>query len=370
MPGSTQSLCSRSYFRGVISGKEEGFVASAYRSGLAAASLVYTAGVRLHQKYSASVSRGFAVSVVSVGNITVGGTGKTPAVISLAREYLRSGKRVAVLSRGYRRQIEASAGPLVVADGEQVLSGPTEAGDEPVLIAEKAPGCVVIVGADRRESADLAIQKFGVEVLLLDDGFQHLKIHRDRDIVLIDALNPFGFGRVLPRGLLREPLEGLCRANVLVLTRSDQISEENAAEIVEKLRRLAPNARILKAIHLPVNLLNPADSAQSPPDTLRGKTVCCFSGIANPASFFHTVKGLGAEVGAELVFPDHHWYAEKDLDLIAKRSGGCEAVITTEKDWIRLRELHRDQFPLRVLEVDFRIVEGGWPDDLLGVSQD
>jgi len=368
MVDSQSSACSKSYYQDLISGKEQGPLASLFRSVLTGASAAYGLGVGLHQKRCASIAQRFSVPVVSIGNITVGGTGKTPAVISLAGEWTSRGKRVAVLSRGYGRS-GPSNHTLVVSDGEKVLAQVPEAGDEPTLIAERVPGCVVIVGSNRRKSAELAIERFDAEILLLDDGFQHRTVHRDRDVVLIDALNPFGYGHLLPRGLLRESLEGLRRAHYLILTRCDHISEDDAGKIMARLKNLAPGAQVLKAVHAPVSVLDATDNSKAPPDSLRGNTIAGLCGIANPASFLRTLGELGANVAQEILFPDHHSYTERDLDRIVKQSEGLESVVTTEKDWVRLRKIYRNQFPLRVLQVDFQIQERAWPDDLLGVSQ-
>jgi tetraacyldisaccharide 4'-kinase len=321
-------------------------------------------------------------TVVSIGNITAGGAGKTPATIYFARKYLEEGRRVAVLSRGYGRvtpmdgprivsdgiqvllsllsrgygRVTPMDEPLVVSDGIQVLLSPREAGDEPYLMAQKLLGVPVVVCAKRTLAAELAIREFGAETLLLDDGFQHLPLARDEDIVVVDCANPFGYGRLLPRGLLREPMAALARATRFVLTRVD---DADPSAIVETLRKMNPAAEILKSRHRPVRLTTLGDGAEESLDAIRGEKILAVSSIGNPAAFEATLGRLGADVAGSLRFADHHWYDEADVDRIQRKAKelGAAHIVTTEKDGVRLGLTSNAPKEALLLEVELEMVD-------------
>ncbi|ALA59920.1 tetraacyldisaccharide 4'-kinase [Nitrospira moscoviensis] len=278
------------------------------------------------------------VPVISVGNMTVGGTGKTPVVILLVEWLEAEGRRVAVLSRGYRRSRADER--VLVSDGTRLLAGPPEAGDEPVLIARRCPRAVVAVGSDRAALGRWVLDRFSVDCVVLDDGFQHRALHRDLDIVLVDAMDAGGLEAMVPAGRLREPLKGVTRADALVITRADDKQEVQTVR-----RRLASihrsEAQPIEAVfrpHCTVSVL--ADEVRAL-DTWRGKRAWLVSGIGNSASFNRSVTALGLVVCGAGTFRDHYRYGKHDIERMkaeAKRAG-ADLVLTTEKDAGKLAPL-------------------------------
>ncbi|MBI4557492.1 MAG: tetraacyldisaccharide 4'-kinase [Candidatus Hydrogenedentes bacterium] len=263
--------------------------------------------------------------VISFGNLTVGGTGKTPAVIERARAEIAAGRRVAVLTRGYGGR--ESRSPIV---GEPDTSIPLNwqvFGDEPALIARKVPSAVIVRGSDRIAAAQLAIERYGCNVLLLDDGFQYVRLERDENVVLIDATNPFGNGRLLPRGILREPVSALRRASHIMITHCDLASDLD--RLLENLREICPDKPIRRTHHAPTGLWRPSDGSFLPLSAIRGQEVAVVCGIGNPDVFIKTVELLGAKISANRIFPDHHPYQPGDIPK-------ASLLITTEKDAIRM----------------------------------
>lgn len=276
--------------------------------------------------------------VISVGNITTGGTGKTPTVIALARLFRQRGLRVAILTRGYQRKSTA-AHVIVTAD-----STADEVGDEPLFLwkslNQREPNAVeipVIVGSDRYASGLIALERFQPDLFLLDDGFQHIRLRRDCDLVLIDATNPFGGGRVLPAGFLREPVNHLARASAFVITRSDEVAD--CAPIVATLRRLNSAAPVFFGVHAFDALHRLDENKPADISTLREKRLLAVCGLGNPASFHRLIRGCGLMLAATLDFPDHHWYAEEDIQNINAmiRQYEIDGVFTTEKDEPKLQ---------------------------------
>jgi len=291
--------------------------------------------------------------VVSVGNLTVGGTGKTPMAIRVAGTLRDRGMRPAVLSRGYGGR--SAAGVLVVSDGRQILTGPDEAGDEPVLIARRLPGVPVLAGAKRAVTGRYARENFGADVLVLDDGFQHRWIRRDLDIVLLDSRLPLGNGFLLPRGPLREPPESLERAGIIVLTRSGGQSDALGGT----LAGLVAGRPVLRTRIRPTRLVA-ADGTEMPPSHLAGRRVFAFAGIARPDSFRQTLEGLGAEVAGFRAFPDHHRYDAGVVQQIEKalRETGAEILVTTEKDGVKLFGVAAFSRRLFCLAVETELLDG------------
>jgi len=349
---------SSEYYMRLVSGDAGGIGASSARGALSVLSGLYLAGWKARRAmYDAGLRRPRRVpaEVVSIGNITAGGTGKTPATIHFAREYSQAGRRVVVLSRGYGRMNTAD-GPLVVSDGGNLLLSAAEAGDEPRLIAEKVPGVPVVVCGKRVRGAEFAIERFGAEVIVLDDGFQHIAIARDNDIVVIDCMLPFGFGHLLPRGLLREPLTALRRATRFLLTRAD-LCEHGG--IIEKLNEINPAADVLKSRHRPVRLITLGRDAELSCDALSGKKVLALSSIGNPEAFEETLRRLGAREVRPLRFRDHHWYDEGDIVRIKEAADRCGAdhVVSTEKDGVRLALAPDAPKDTLLLEVELELIE-------------
>lgn len=282
------------------------------------------------------------VPVVSVGNLTAGGTGKTPTVAMLARWFRARDVRVAILSRGY------GAGN----DGRN-----DEAKELEVLL----PDVPHLQKPDRLSSATIATEELGMQLLLLDDGFQHRKIHRDLDILLLDAREPFGFGYLLPRGLLREPLKSLRRADIVMATRVDQVDSQTLAEIRTKVQRYNPKAAWLEAEHKPVRLRNSQGEFRDV-DWLCGKNVLAACGLGNPSGFLQTVRSCGANVIASATFPDHHNYAAHDIEALSVQAEQCEslcdAIVCTGKDLAKIDAPRIGQFELWSLDIEMSVRSG------------
>ena len=288
--------------------------------------------------------------VISIGNITTGGTGKTPLVEWVARTIAAHGKKVCILTRGYGRKDPHLQ--VIVSDGYGVLASPAEAGDEPFLLATKLTGqAAVISSADRIAAAQEAIKDFGTECFVLDDGFQHLRLARDLNIVTIDATNPWGGGSLLPYGRLREKPEGLSRADCVVITRCDQVGSVDALR--QEILRLAGERPIFRSQMRPVRVSSLKNSAETLAAPAR---VAAFCAVGNPASFFENVRRVGYELAVQKSFPDHHVYAQAEIDAIVKeaRETGATALVTTAKDAVKLRTLSF-AMPCYVIEIEIEI---------------
>jgi tetraacyldisaccharide 4'-kinase len=273
--------------------------------------------------------------VLSIGNLTVGGTGKTPAVVLLAKWALKSGYRVAVLSRGYRGNYKDKV--LEVSDGNDIKAGPEETGDEPYLLAKKLTGVPLIISKRRYLAGLFAYQKFGCDFFILDDGFQHLELQRDLDLVLLDSENPFGNGHLLPWGPLREPVSQLSRADGFILTRAGP----NGYKIPEILTRKFSSVPVFCADHVPTEIVFPHSDEVHEPSFIGGKTVLAFSGIARPELFKGTLARLGADVVYFRGFQDHYKFKVEDIKALIqmKEKVGARYILTTEKDWVRIGAL-------------------------------
>jgi tetraacyldisaccharide 4'-kinase len=272
--------------------------------------------------------------VMSVGNLTVGGTGKTPATRMLAEWASKEGHRVAVLSRGYGGRYENKT--LEVSDENGILADPEEAGDEPYLLANNLPGIPVILSKKRYTAGMLAHNKYDTDIYILDDGFQHLNLERDLDLVLMDASNPFGNEQLLPSGPLREPVDHLDRADVFMLTRSSEAS--SIKESIALLKEKFPDKPVFQSDHIPDSVVIPNKNEVHAPGFLKGKRVVAFAGIASPDRFRETIIDLGAEPVFFKAFGDHHVFRTVELlKLITqKESLKADCLLTTEKDWVRI----------------------------------
>jgi tetraacyldisaccharide 4'-kinase len=295
--------------------------------------------------------------VVSVGNLTVGGTGKTPVVIWLVQRLLARGRQVAVLSRGYKRLGDEPA--LLVSDGKTVLTGPAEAGDEPYLIAQRCPGAVVAVGSDRYQLGRWVLEQFSVDWFVLDDGFQHLALARDVNLLLVDASDPDSLAHLLPAGRLREPLAAASRATEILLTRAE--GGTDPARTLGRIRTAA--GRDFKPI--PVRfvageLIDVGTGLVEPMGRMAGRSAVVFSGIARGESFRRLLTQHGVKVLDELVFPDHHVYSEADMSTIRERvrRHRADALLTTEKDAVKLPPLLRPDDRIRAVRLETVMPEG------------
>jgi tetraacyldisaccharide 4'-kinase len=275
--------------------------------------------------------------VISVGNVTVGGTGKTPVVILLVEWLQAEGRRVAVLSRGYRRT--GSASPLLVSDGARLLAGPSEAGDEPFVIARRCPGAVVAVGSDRAALGRWVLERLPVDCFILDDGFQHRRLHRDVDLVLLDATDAGGLDALLPAGRLREPLSGLARAGSVMITRAD--SRDDVEAVQRRVRSVLNADASVEVIFRAESLVSVPGEARRDLGWGKGKTVWLVSGVGNSGSFARSARSLGFVISGETAFRDHHHYGAKDVREIGimAQAAGAELVLTTEKDAGKLAPL-------------------------------
>jgi len=293
--------------------------------------------------------------VVSVGNITLGGTGKTPFVCLLSKMIQARGFRVAILSRGYRGGFK---GPFaVITDGERILMEAQGAGDEPFLLAEKLRGVPVIVGKERLSSGKYAVDKFQAEVVILDDGFQHLSLKRDLNLLLIDAASPFGNGYLFPRGVLREPLEQISRADAVILTKVGQCA--NIKILKQNLKKILNVHSFFEVDYAPDGIRVYGKERSLPPESLKEKKILAFSGVARPESFQNTLLSLEARIIKMEVFADHHWYTRKDLERLWQKAAelNVDALVTTEKDMVRLKDCPMGSIPLWVLSIQHVFLE-------------
>jgi tetraacyldisaccharide 4'-kinase len=324
-----------------------------FRAGAALRAGLYGAGLL-------PVARAGA-PVVSIGNVAVGGAGKTPVAIAVARRLAARGRRVAVLSRGYGA---TRSDPRVVSDGAALRLDAAEGGDEPVLIARRLPGTPVLCAPRRADAARLAVRDHRADVLLLDDGFQHRALARDLDVVVLDAQNPFGNGRLLPAGPNREPRSALRRAGLVWLSRVDQ-ADEARLEALRALAREATGRAPVESRHAPVALVDVALAPAGELAALRGRRVLLLAGIARPGGFRRTLAALGAEIAAEAVFPDHHRFSVADVDgaLRAADAARCDLVVTTEKDAVRLPPGAAAEPRLRALRIEVELLRGAEPLD-------
>ncbi len=343
----------------VLDGSRRDLRARLLRVLLAAASVVYRAlheGRRALYDWRIIRRRHAGCCVISVGNLVVGGSGKTPLVELVARKLAERGRKVAVLSRGYgRRSREAVE---VVSDGERVLLDARRGGDEPVLLARNMPGVAVVVGRDRWKAARLARSRLGSDVFVLDDGFQHWRLARDLDIVAVAAGRGFAPGFLLPRGLLREPLSALSRAGLVCLVRRGDTSvADGLPELIRKYNRGVP---IVELCFEPSQLEEMPSGRISPLSSLQGLDVMALSGVGDPGSFDRVLGGLGAHVASKLSFADHHPYSEEDIHLVRVRAreASIGTVITTQKDAVRLPVWPDSSPRLLVLAVRMEVLRG------------
>lgn len=310
-------------------------------------------------------SRRLPCPVVSIGNLTVGGTGKTPAVELAVRAYLERDILPGVVSRGYGRR---SSGVLVVADREGLRTDPYGAGDEPFLLARRIPGVPIVVGENRYEAGRHCIERFGVQALVLDDAFQHRTLEKDLEVVLVAGQAPWGNGHLFPRGPLREPLSALGRAHLVMVVGGEPDAH---ARVERTLRRHNARAPIVLAGYEATECWQVQDPSPLPPGVLRGRRLLAFAGIARPGNFGRTVEQLGVSLAGFVEFPDHHWYSPEDLGRVAGQAerAGAEGCVTTEKDYVRLPAPALRTLPIWVLAVRLEVTEGQgcWHEALLSV---
>ena len=344
----------------LFAGENESKLRKIILSPLCLLSFFYGAGVRLRVFF---YRRGFfrtqalPCKVVSVGNLTLGGTGKTPFVALLAELMQGKGVRTAVLSRGYKGSFSGPFG--IVTDGQIMLMDVRQAGDEPFFLSKKLKGIPVFIGKERRLSGQAAVDQFQVPAVILDDGFQHLPLKRDLNLLLIDSQTPFGNGWLFPRGVLREPPGQASRADAVILTKADL--SDNIEKLKEKIFQLAPDCPIFAVQYTPTGIWDQGNEQILPLEILREKKILAFTGIGSPISFRRSLENLGARIAGFSTFIDHYWYQPEDFSRLLQegKEKGIEALITTEKDSVRLKGFPKGEIPLWVLSVQHDFIGNG-----------
>jgi tetraacyldisaccharide 4'-kinase len=358
----------------VIFEERRGAAAALARALLYGGSKLFQVAVKARRfLYNARILRDstLGVQVIAIGNLTVGGTGKTPVVEKFARELRDQGRNVAILSRGYRSKPrpfhewllnrmlfrEDATPPRIVSDGKSLLLDSEMAGDEPYMLASNLKDVVVLVDKDRVKSGRFAIEKYGCDTLLLDDGFQYWDLRgRRHDVVLVDRQQPFGNEHLLPRGTLREPPSHLVRADTIFITKSDG----NTAGLRRRIAELNPEAAIIECVHSPLYLEDVFTGKREPLDLLKGRKVASLSGIAQPESFEQSLVRLGADLVYSKRFADHHRFTQQEvLNAINRgKKRQAEIIITTQKDAVRFPKIDRRDLPIYFMRVEIKIVSG------------
>jgi tetraacyldisaccharide 4'-kinase len=362
------------FFQEVVLEERRGAGRTLVRGALFGFSKVFQVLVKARQfLYNFRILRDstLGVQVIAIGNLTVGGTGKTPVVEKFARELRDQGRNVAILSRGYRSKPtpihkwlmnkvflrDDTTPPRVVSDGKSLLLDSEMAGDEPYMLASNLKDVVVLVDKDRVKSGRYAIEKFGCDTLLLDDGFQYWKLRgRRQDIVLVDRQQPFGNELLLPRGTLREPPSHLARASTIFITKSDG----NTAELRRRIADVNPTAGIIECIHHPLYLEDVFTGQRLDLDFLKNRKVASLSGIAQPESFEQSLVRLHAELVYAKRFADHHRFTQQEIINAINRSKKRQAdtIITTQKDAVRFPKIDRRDLPIYFMRVEIKILTG------------
>lgn len=358
----------------VIEGHRRSRRAALVRGGLFGLSQIFKTAVKVrHFLYHFRILRDatLGVQVIAIGNLTVGGTGKTPVVEKFARQLQNEGRKVAILSRGYRSKPaplhkrwinrfllrSESTPPRVVSDGNSLLLDSERAGDEPYMLASNLRDVVVLVDKDRVKSGRYAIERFGCDTLLLDDGFQYWKLRgRRHDVVLIDFQKPFGNGFLLPRGILREPPSHLKRAGTIFITKSGG----DTRALRHQIEGLNPEAGIIECVHHPLYFEDVFTGKRLSIDKVKGLKVATLSGIAQPESFEQSLIELGNQLVYQRRFADHHRFTQQEVLDVINRSikRGAAMIITTQKDAVRFPRLERRDLPLFFIRVEIKIVKG------------
>ena len=358
----------------VIFEERRGTGATLMRALLLSLSKIFQVAIKFRRfLYNVRILRDstLGVQVIAVGNLTVGGTGKTPVVEKFARELRDQGRNVAILSRGYRSKPPPlhktmldrilfradTTPPRVVSDGKSLLLDSETAGDEPYMLASNLKDVIVLVDKDRVKAGRYAIEQFGCDTLLLDDGFQYWKLRgRRQDVVLIDRQQPFGNERLLPRGTLREPPSHLARASVIFITKSDG----NTAELRQRIAQLNPTAGIIECVHHPLYFEDVFTGQRLDIGIIKGRRVASLSGIAQPESFEQGLVKLGAELVYSKRFADHHRFSQQEiLNAINRgKKRQAEIILTTQKDAVRFPKIDRRDLPFYFMRVEIKIVAG------------
>jgi tetraacyldisaccharide 4'-kinase len=362
------------FFLEVVFEERRDFKAGLTRGILFGGSKLFQVAVKIRRwLYNVRILRDktLGVQVIAIGNLTVGGTGKTPVVEKFARELRDAGRNVAILSRGYRSRPaplhlkilnkiflrEDQTPPRIVSDGKSLLLDSDTAGDEPYMLASNLRDVVVLVDKDRVKSGRYAIEKFGCDTLLLDDGFQYWHLRgRRHDVVLIDRQQPFGNEHLLPRGTLREPPSHLARAHTIFITKSDG----DTAALRERIHKLNPTAPVIECVHHPLYFEDVFSGERKGLDFLAGKKVASLSGIAQPESFEQSLVKIGGELVYSKRFADHHRFSQQEIlnTINRAKKRQAEIIVTTQKDAVRFPKIDRRDLPFYFMRVEIKIVAG------------
>lgn len=345
----------KNYLYNLATDKSVGLIPATLRLFLFIISLIYGLAVRILIPFFSFCLYHASCRVVSVGNITLGGTGKTSLVEFIARQLKKEGQRIAIISRGYKKRITSCE----------------NMGDEPYMLSKKLEDIPVIVEADRVKGIKKALKDYSVDTVILDDAFQQWGIKKDLEIVAIDATNPFGNFNMIPRGILREPLSSLKRADIFIITKTNLMADTQG--IKNNLAGFNPSALIFESRHLPLafyDIERPSDLFST--ESLKGKSVTLFSGIGDPASFEKLISNIGIKIGLSFRFADHHHYSDKDLDKIIQGSKekNIDTIITTEKDTARMDKLQINTYGLKLLTLRIELAindEQGFRSRLLNL---
>lgn len=357
----------------VIYDRRQGKAAEWYAFFLNLLSYLYSFIVRLRlylYKHRILRNKPLGCLVVVVGNLTVGGTGKTPIVEKFARTLTERGRKVAILSRGYKSKKEPllkkfwrklthgeETPPKIVSDGKTVLLNSEVAGDEPYMLAKNLPGVVVLCDKNRVKAGSFAIRRYGCDTLILDDGFQYLPLKGRLNLLLVDKTNPFGNQHLLPRGILREPIRHLSRASYIFITKSDGVRDD---ALLELIREHNPKAEIIECSHQPQFLQSIEDGERHSLDILKGSRIAAFSGIASPESFENMLSSFGAGIVYNRRFLDHHRFTRSEIKHLYDHAfeAGLDMIVTTEKDAVRLFEDIKPKLPIYFLRLEIDILSG------------
>lgn len=340
----------KEYYLSILSGQQRGFIAALIKSTLSTFTYPYLAVLNTRNilyKNGVVKSRRLPVKVISIGNITTGGTGKTPLVEFMARYLLEKNKKVAILSRGY-------------GGNNPLQKNNDNVNDECLILRENLQDVPVLAGKDRVKNGERAIRDYDVDCIILDDGFQHFRIKRDLDIVVIDSLNPFGGENLIPRGSLREPLKNLGRADLFMISHCNQSNEQTIKSICTKLSHVNNDVPVCESVHSPVHIENITDGSILGPEWLKGKRIYGLSAIGNPESFTYTLKGLGADLIKHRKFHDHHNYTNEEIDDVISeaQSLGTDAIVVTQKDIVKMRKMNIKDANILSLKIEIKITKG------------
>ena len=334
----------------IIDGRRKGMMAGLVRLGLSCLTPLYRMAVgyrnrrfdRASSTNDTSVVRKVSIPVISVGNLTTGGTGKTPLVIWIARKLRQDQRRVVLISRGYR------------TDGDS-----SQRNDEAIEMEDRLPDVPHLQDPDRFRMSQIAVEELESQIIVLDDGFQHRQLHRELDLVLVDATNPFGYGRLLPRGLLREPTSNLSRADFIVLTRVNLIEVNQSELILDRIAKLAPGVPVATT-KTTFTQLRQSDGTQLDLDAIAGVPVFVFCGIGNPENFSTSLNRINLQISGQAFFPDHHQYSREELEDVADQANkaGAAALVCTHKDLVKIGSNRIGSLPIYAILIDVEFVSG------------